>query len=160
MGKKGREIVKVNVEELITDLNKAYADEWIAYFYYKWAASVATGINAPNIVSELKKIADEEKEHAEELAERILELGGEPERDFEDLSKIANCPKINFPKDLSDLKGILKAVIEAEGCAIEVYNNLIEKLSPCYQKDIKTFHLIEHILAEEIAHEEAFENLL
>ncbi|MEM3755230.1 MAG: ferritin-like domain-containing protein, partial [Candidatus Bathyarchaeia archaeon] len=78
----------------------------------------------------------------------------------EDLSKIANCPKINFPKDLSDLKGILKAVIEAEGCAIEVYNNLIEKLSPCYQKDIKTFHLIEHILAEEIAHEEAFENLL
>jgi len=160
MGKKGKEIVNVNVEELIKDLNKAYADEWIAYFSYEWAAKVANGINAPIIANELKKTADEEKEHAEELAERILELGGEPERNFENLSKIANCPKVDFPKNPSDLKGIVEAIIKAERCAIEVYDNLIKKLSPCYQKDIKTFHLIEHILSEEIAHEEAFENLL
>lgn len=151
----------VNVKELIKDLNKAYADEWIAHFYYHWAAAVVTGMGSPNIAKELDKIADEEEEHFKELATRILELGGEPERDFEDLQKIANCPKIVFPKDASNLKGFLKAVIEqGERCAIEVYNNLIKKLSPCYEKDVKTFHLIEHILAEEIEHEEAFENLL
>lgn len=161
MGKKGREIVKANVGELIKELNKAYADEWIAYYYYKWAATVVSGRGSPNVAKELDRIADEEEEHADELAARILELGGEPERDFEDLQKIANCKKIVFPKDVSDLKGFLTAVIEqGEWCAIDAYNNLIKKLSPCYEKDVKTFHLIEHILSEEIEHEEAFENLL
>lgn len=61
---------------------------------------------------------------------------------------------------MSDLKGILEGLVEAEGCAIDVYNNIVKFLGPCYDKDIKTFHLIEHILAEEIGHEEAFENLL
>lgn len=160
MGKKGREIVKVDVNELINELNKAYADEWIAYYYYKWAANVVTGIEAPIVAKELSRIAEEEEEHAKELADRILELGGEPERNFENLTKIANCPKVAFPKDVSDLKGFITAVIEGERCAIEVYSRLIKKIAPCYDKDIKTFHLIEHILSEEIEHEEAFENLL
>ena len=161
MGKKGREIVKVNIKELLKDLNSAYADEWIAYYYYKWAATVVAGRGSPNVAKELERIADEEEEHADELAARILELGGEPERDFEDLQKMANCKKITFPKDPSDLDGVLKAVIEqGERCAIDGYDKLIKKISPCYEKDIRTFHLIEHILAEEIEHEEAFENLL
>jgi bacterioferritin len=161
MGEKGREIVEANINELIRELNTAYAEEWIAYYYYKWAAAVVTGVCSPNVINELEKIADEEEEHADELAERILELGGEPERDFEDLHKIARCRKIVFPKDTSDLKGFLTAVIEqGERCAIEGYNKIIKMLSPCYDRDIRTFHLIEHILAEEIQHEEAFENLL
>jgi ferritin-like protein len=61
---------------------------------------------------------------------------------------------------MGDLKGILAGLVEAEGCAIDVYNDIVKFLGPCYDKDIKTFHLIEHILAEEIEHEEAFENLL
>ncbi|MDH5770145.1 MAG: ferritin-like domain-containing protein [Candidatus Bathyarchaeota archaeon] len=160
MGKKAREIVKVDVDDLINELKKAYADEWIAYFSYKWAADMAEGLKSP-IVAELSdKIADEEEEHADELAERIIELGGTVPRDFEKLYELANCKKVNFPKDVRDLEGMLKALVEAEGCAIKVYNNFIKKLSPCYEKDIRTFHLIEHILSEEIEHEEAFENLL
>ncbi len=65
-----------------------------------------------------------------------------------------------FPKNERDLDGVLEAVANAEGCAIDVYNKLIKKISPCYEKDIRTFHLIEHILSEEIEHEEAFENLM
>ncbi len=161
LGKKGREIVKVDIDELLEELNTAYAEEWIAYYYYKWAASVVSGLSWPNVADELKRIADEEEEHAQELAERIIELGGEPERDFEDLVKIAKCRKIVFPKDYGDLKGFLKAVIEqGERCAIDGYMGIIKKLSPCYEKDLRTFHLIEHILSEEIQHEEAFENLL
>lgn len=158
MGKRGREIVGVNVEELIKDLNKAYADEWIAHFYYSWASDVASGINSPAVVSELDRIAAEELEHSGELAARILELGGEPIRDFERLQPTANCPKVNFPKDPSDLKGILKGAIEAERCAIDVYNNMLKKVK--IGKDPVTVQVIRHIMTEEIAHEEAFENLL
>ncbi|MCW4020505.1 MAG: ferritin-like domain-containing protein [Candidatus Bathyarchaeota archaeon] len=161
MGRKGRELVKVDVDELLKELNTAYAEEWIAYYYYKWAAAVMSGVCSPNVAAELKRIADEEEEHADELADRIIELGGEPERDFEDLYKIARCRKIVFPKDTGDLKGFLTAVIEqGERCAIDGYTGIIKMLSPCYDRDLTTFHLIEHILSEEIHHEEAFENLL
>jgi len=59
------------------------------------------------------------------------------------------------------MKDFLKAVAEqGEACAIEGYTKLLKSLSPCYRKDVRTFHLIEHILSEEVQHEEAFENLL
>jgi bacterioferritin len=160
MGKKGREIVKLSIKKLLKDLNAAYADEWIAYFYYTWAADFVEGLCYPEIAEKLDEIAKEEYEHMSELADRIFELGGEPERDIEDLQKIANCKKVVFPTDERNLEAVLKAVADAEGCAIDVYNNLILKMSPCYKIDIRTFHLLEHILSEEIQHEEAFENLL
>jgi bacterioferritin len=161
LGKKGREIVEVNIKDLIKELNVAYAEEWIAYYYYKWAATVMSGVNSPPIADLFNKIADQEEEHAKELADRIIELGGEPEKAFENLYKTARCRKIVFPKDTSDMKGFLKAVAEqGEACAIQGYTKLIKSISPCYGKDIRTFHLIEHILSEEVQHEEAFENLL
>lgn len=160
MGKKGREIVEVDIKKLLTLLQKAYADEWVAYYAYKWAADVANGLGSPEVAQVVDKTADEEEEHADELAERILELGGDLPYGIEKLYDLANCKTVNYPKDMSNMKGILEALVEAEGCAIDVYNNIVKFLSPCYNKDIKTFHLIEHILAEEIKHEEAFENLL
>ncbi|MEM2127066.1 MAG: ferritin-like domain-containing protein [Candidatus Bathyarchaeia archaeon] len=160
MGKKGREIVKVDVEKLIELLKKAYADEWIAYYSYKWAADMAEGLESPILAETVDKIADQEEEHADELAARIIELGGEVPRDFEKLYDLANCKKVHYPQNVRDLKGMLEALVEAEGCAIEVYNNIVKWLGPCYEKDIRTFHLIQHILSEEIEHEETFENLV
>jgi bacterioferritin len=160
LGKKGKEIVKVNIKELLEDLNRAYADEWIAYFYYTWAADFIGGPASPTIASEIDDIAKEELEHMSELAERILELGVETERDIEDLQKIANCKKVVFPKDERDIEGVINALADAEGCAIDVYTKILKKVSACYEKDVRTFHLIEHIMSEEIQHEEAFENLL
>jgi bacterioferritin len=160
VGKKGREIVQVDIQDLLKDLNSAYADEWIAYFYYTWAADFIEGPDYPTVASELDRIAKDEFEHMSELSDRIFELGGEPERDLEDLQRIATCKKVTFPKNERDLESVLKAVADAEGCAIDVYTKLIKKLSACYEKDVRTFHLIEHILSEEIQHEEAFENLL
>ena len=160
MGKKAREIVKVGIDDLLKDLNSLYADEWIAFFYYTWAAAFIEGPTYPEVADEIERISKEEFEHLSELADRILELGGEPERDLEDLQKIANCKKVVFPKSERDIDGVVNALAEAEGCAIEGYNRLIQKVSACYAKDMRTFHLVEHILSEEIQHEEAFENLL
>lgn len=160
MGKKGREIVNINIKELLEDLNSAYADEWIAYFYYTWAADFIEGPNYSTVASAIDDIAKEELEHMSELSDRIFELGGEPERDIEDLQKIANCKKVLFPKNERDIESVINSLADAEGCAIDVYNKILKKVSACYDKDVRTFHLIEHILTEEIQHEEAFENLL
>jgi len=46
MGKKGRAIVEVDINKLLELLKKAYADEWIAYYAYKWAAKVAKSCTA------------------------------------------------------------------------------------------------------------------
>jgi bacterioferritin len=159
-GKKGRSIVEVDINKLLELLKKAYADEWIAYYAYKWAAKVASGIISPHVAQLADKIADEEEEHADELAERILELGGTLPYGIEKLHDMANCKSVNYPKDMRDLKGILEALVEAEGCAIDVYNKIVKFLGPCYNTDVKTFHLIHHILGEEIKHEEEFTNLL
>lgn len=160
MGKKGVEIVEVDVDKLMELLLKAYADEWVAYYAYKWATDMAHGMGSPHVAELASKIADEEEEHADELAERILELGGELPYGVEKLYDLANCKTVNYPKDMSDLKGVLEGLVEAEGCAIDVYNKILKWLGPCYDKDVKTFHLIEHILSEEISHEDQFENLL
>jgi bacterioferritin len=160
MGKKGREIVEVDIKELLELLRKAYADEWIAYYSYKWAADMAEGLKSPLVAELTDKIAKEEEEHADELADRIIELGGEVPKDFEKLYDLANCKKVNFPPSVRELEKMLEALVEAEACAIDVYNKIVKWLGPCYNKDIKTFHVIQHILAEEIEHEESFQNLL
>jgi bacterioferritin len=160
MGKKGTEIVKVDLDKLLGLLKKAYADEWIAYYAYKWAADMAHGMGSPHVAELAEKIADEEEEHADELAERIIELGGDLPYGLEALYDLANCKTVTYPTDMGDLKGVLEGLVEAEGCAIDVYTQILKFLSPCYDRDIKTFHLIEHILAEEIHHEDEFENLL
>lgn len=161
MGEKGKEIAAssgVNVDELIEDLKRAYCDEWIAYYYYHYAAQNASGKGSLMVVNELKK-AEEELEHADELAERIAQLGGTPPRNFGELVEKANCPKVNLPEDLSDLDGIIRAVIEAERCALDVYDRILKKIG-AYHKEPTTFHLIRHIMDEELEHEETFENLL
>lgn len=162
MGKKGREIAAssgVNVDELIEDLKRAYCDEWIAYCYYLYAAQNASGKGSPMLANGLKRIAGEELEHAGELAERIVRLGGSPPRNFSELVEKANCPKVNLPDDLSDLDGIIRAVVEGERCALDVYDKILKKIG-AYYKEPSTFHLIRHIMDEEVEHEETFENLL
>ena len=160
MAQKTRELVKDIADELIQLLNKAYADELIAYFYYKTAAMVVKGIHAKTVADQLEEIANEELEHSEELAERIIQLGGEPLDDWDAITKNANYPRVDLPADRSDHVGILKAVHVAEQGAIEVYNDLIKFLQSSPQRDPITLHLARHIMGEEMHHEEEVETLL
>lgn len=159
MGKKAREIVEGDVDKLIDLLNKAYADEWIAYFYYKHIAKMLEGLESPAIVSKIEETANEESEHADELAERIIQLGGEPVKNFEDLVKVANCPRVAYPSSWTDIKGAIKAIIGAERCAIKVYKEILDLLMKEIRDPI-TFHIIRHILQEEVEHEDLFETIL
>ncbi len=78
MGTKGREIVGMNVEELLTLLNKAYADEWLAYYQYWLGAKIVRGPMKDAVAAELLLHAGEELAHADMLALRIIQLGGTP----------------------------------------------------------------------------------
>jgi bacterioferritin len=158
MGQKGTEIVEANVQELIEDLKRAYADEWLAAYAYTHMAQVVEGRPAAKAVEEkLKEVAREELEHQDELAERITQLGGSPLADPMKLVEGSNEGYPAPPKDPKDLNGFIQTVIDAERGAIAVYNKLLKKTAG---KDPVTYNLILHILEEEVEHEDDFENIL
>ncbi|MEK6590979.1 MAG: ferritin-like domain-containing protein [Nitrospinota bacterium] len=157
MGKRAREIVEVDLKDLIKDLNRAYCDEWLAFYAYWYMAQAVDGKGYEDMSEFLNKIAKDELEHAQELAERIIELGGLPTDKPADIEKNANAPYPGVMKTLSNYDEIIKIVMEAEAGAIDVYNRIAKKT---FGKDHETYQLATHILGEEINHEEMFENLL
>jgi bacterioferritin len=157
MGKQARAIVDLSLKELVHDLNKAYADEWLAFYLYWYMAQVVSGKAYEDMSEFLNKIAKDELEHANELADLITKLGGLPIANPMDLEKNANAPYTVPPKNTADINRIIRIVTEAEASAIEVYTKLAKKT---LGKDHVTYQLVTHILSEEVTHEEMFENLL
>lgn len=155
MGTKGREIVDLDVSQLIKKLNYAYADEWLAMYQYWIGARLAKGPMRKSLEAELHEHAMEEMEHAEKLAERILQLQGTPIIRPEDWYKMNNCGYAE-PTDPS-VRTLLKQNIEGEQCAIEVYKDILDMVEG---KDPITYHLILDILEDEVEHEEDLESLL
>lgn len=155
MGTKGKSIVKLDVDKLIEMLNKAYADEWLAYYQYWIGAKVVKGAMRAEVEGELVEHANEELEHAEKLAERILQLGGTPLLKPEDWYKMTNCG-YDAPEN-PDVKIILQQNIKGEQCAIEVYNKLLEFIG---NNDPITYHLICEILEDEVEHEDDLEKIM
>lgn len=157
MGMKGREIVEragLDVDELIKLLNKAYSDEWLAYYQYWVGARIVTGVAAPALIPELEEHAGDELDHATKIAKRIIELGGTPVLSPEDWYKMTNCGYL-VPTD-PDSKLILKQNIQGERCAIEVYNKLLDFVKG---KDLITGHMIREILEDEVEHEQDLEDI-
>lgn len=155
MGMKRTDIVNLDINKLINLLNKAYADEWLAYYQYWVGAQIVTGLMRDTAVKELTEHAADELKHAGMLAERIIQLGGTPVTNFEDFSKVTNCGFLD-PTDPS-VKAIIQQGVEGERCAIEVYNNLLEITKG---KDILTYKMVLEILEDEVEHETDFEALL
>ena len=160
MGKKSREIVEaggVNLKELIKDLDRAYCDEWLAFYAWNYMAIAVEGMGYEDMGEFLGKIAKDELEHATELAERIIELGGLPTNTMGAVEKGGNAPYPGVMKNLSDYDEIIKIVTTAEAGAIDVYDKIAKKT---FGKDHDTYQLACHIMGEEIGHEEMFENLI
>lgn len=155
MSSKRREIVKTNVEKLLELLNKAYADEWLAYYQYWLGAKLAVGPMRGAVAMELSEHAKDELEHAEKLSERILELGGTPVLSPEEWYKVSNCG-YEPPKDPS-VEKLLEQNIKGEQCAIEVYNKLLEFTK---DGDPVTWKLVLDILEDEVEHEFELQALL
>src|SRR4030042_1835408 len=78
MGTKGREIVGKYAERVIELLNKAFADEWLAYYQYWIGAKIVAGPMKDAVIAELMQHATDELRHAGMVSGRILQLGGPP----------------------------------------------------------------------------------
>ena len=157
MGLKAKELVTragIDVDALITELNRAYCDEWLAYYQYWIGAKVVEGKMFHLVAEELAEHAAEELAHAEKLAKRIVELGGTPAISPDRWLKDTACGYLAPTKP--EAQTLLKQNIQAERCAIEVYQKLLEMVAG---KDLVTEHLIREILEDELEHEQDLEDL-
>lgn len=155
MGTQGKALVKVDVTKLLKMLNKAYADEWLAYYQYTVGAKVAKGPMRAAVAAELAEHAADELKHANMLTERIIQLGGTPLLNPKDWMKETNCG-YDEPSD-PDVKKLLKQNIKGEQCAINVYKKLADFVKG---KDDITYHLALEILEDEVEHEDDLEALV
>lgn len=154
MAQKGREIVKMNVDELINLLNKALADEWLAYYQYWIGAKVVKGPMKDAVIAELTLHATEELAHAGLVSTRIIQLGGTPVLSPEEWMKITNCG-YDAPSD-PYVEKVLEQNIKGEQCAIKTYNNLLDITR---EADPVTYNMALGILAQEVEHEEDLDAL-
>jgi bacterioferritin len=158
MGSKGKQIIDLDVDDLLSDLNRLYADEWLAVYAYNYMGQVVTGRPAAKQLSALLlDTSKDELEHQQELAERIASLGGKPVIEISKLVETSNDGYPTPPANERDFEAIVRTVIKAEHGAIEAYNRMAKKI---HGKDPITYDLIIHILSEEVEHEDEFENLL
>lgn len=154
MGQKGKQIVEIDVNEVIKDLNSAYADEWLAHYQYFLYAQVMQGMDAEQLKEKLEIQSTDEMNHAKILLNRILELGGKPTTDLNSASTCGFSPP---PDDPHDLNSIIELVLKGERCAVEKYNNLAKKY---HMKDLVTHEIFEDFLKDEVSDEEDWENFL
>lgn len=154
MGKQAREIIDGNADKIVKLLNQAYASEWLAYYQYWLGAKVASGPFKENVIAELSQHADDEKAHAEKLADRIVILGGTPILNPKDWFELSPC-KFEDPDDPYVL-ALVRQNLDGERCAIKAYNKIMLAVKDI---DSVTFEMIVDILADEEAHEEDLQRL-
>ncbi|MCA1916378.1 ferritin-like domain-containing protein [Methanospirillum hungatei] len=155
MGSQGRKIVGMDVDELISLLNKALADEWLAYYQYWVGSKVVKGPTKDAVIAELVQHATEELSHADMIALRIVQLGGTPVLEPKEWYNLTNCG-YDAPVD-PYVKAVLEQNIKGEQCAIKTYDKLMKIVEG---KDPVTYNMILTIITQEVEHEEDLQSLL
>jgi bacterioferritin len=153
MGKRGREILNLDVDKLIGMLNEALSEEWLAYYQYWIGARLMEGPMRSEIEPELLLHANQELNHAVLVVTRIIQLGGTPVLNPAEWTKLARCT-YDEPND-PYIEVILEQNLKGERCAIQRYQEICEFTSG---KDYTTFQMANTILNEEIEHEQDIED--
>lgn len=140
-------------DAIIKLLNDALATELVCVLRYKRHHFMASGASSPKIAEEFMVHANEEAGHADRIAERIVQLGGEP--DFSP-STLLERSHADY-NDSNDLKTMIRANLIAERIAIESYRQMIALLA---DKDPTTRRMLEDILAVEEEHADELKDWL
>lgn len=138
---------------VIKILNGALATEIVCVLRYKRHFYMASGINAQSVAQEFLQHANEEQTHADQIAQRIVQLGGEPNLSPEGLLSRSHSEYVEG-KDLIDM---IKEDLVAERIAIDSYREMITYLG---SDDPTTRRMMEGILAMEEEHAEDLVSLL
>jgi bacterioferritin len=134
-------------------LNEALATEIVCVLRYKRHFYMANGINAPNAAAEFLQHATDEQGHADQLAARIVQLGGEPNFSPEGLTTRSHAEYVEG----GTLQEMIKEDLVAERIAIDSYSEMIRYLG---DKDVTSRRLLEGILAVEEEHADDLLTLL
>jgi len=140
-------------ETIIQLLNEALATELVCVLRYKRHYYATKGIRAKVAAAEFLEHAQDEQGHADEIAQRIVQLGANP-----DLNPSTLTARSHAEYDEStDLAGMLKANLIAERVAIESYREMIAYVG---ERDPTTHRMLKGILAKEEEHAEDLADLL
>jgi bacterioferritin len=134
-------------------LNEALATELVCVLRYKRHYAIAQGILAEAIKKEFLVHAQEEESHADQIAERIVQLGGNP--NFDPVGLATRAHSQCGPSD--QLEEMLREDLLAERVAIESYREMIQFLQ---NADSTTRRMLEGILAKEEEHAEELSSML
>jgi bacterioferritin len=140
-------------KDIIQLLNDSLATELVCVLRYKRHHFTAEGLSSPKIAEEFLVHATEEAGHADRLARRIVQLGGDPDFSPDSLSGRSHAAY----DDSADLKAMIKANLVAERVAIEAYSQIITLIG---DKDSTTRRLLEDILADEQQHADELKDWL
>ena len=134
-------------------LNDSLATELVCYLRYKRHYYMATGLRASVAADEFLEHAGQEQEHADRLAERIVQLGGEPDFNPDSLTERSHA---EYPEG-NGLRDMVFEILVAERIAIDSYKEIVQYLG---DKDPTTRRIFEDILAQEEEHADDLAGLL
>ena len=147
------ESYRADLPTVLKLLNEALATELICILRYKRHYFMAEGLEAQSVAAEFLQHANEEQGHADEIAARIVQLGGEPNFSPEGLATRSHAEY----KPGTDLIDMIKEDLVAERIAIESYSDMIRYVG---NDDSTTRRMLEGILAMEEEHADDLVSLL
>jgi bacterioferritin len=134
-------------------LNEALATEIICTLRYKRHHFMAKGIHAEGVAAEFLEHANEEQAHADQIAARIVQLGGAPDFSPDGLATRSHAEYVEG----ETLEEMIKEDLIAERIAIDSYREMVNYLGA---EDSTTRRMLEEILAKEEEHADDLANLL
>ena len=144
---------KADRKTVIKVLNDSLATEIVCVLRYRRHYFMATGIHAEGVAAEFLQHATEEQGHADQIAQRIVQLGGEPNFNPEGLLSRSHAEYVEG----DTLLDMIKEDLVAERIAIDSYREIIQYLG---NDDPTTRRMMEGILAMEEEHADDLVNLL
>ncbi len=146
---------RIEIPELLNQLNAALSEEWLAYYQYWIGSFVVEGAMRSDVQREFEEHALEEYNHAKMLADRIIQLEGVPVLDPAQWITLARCKY--SPPLKNDVLTLLKENIAAERCAIIRYEEIAQFTN---NVDFTTCDIAKRIMAEEEEHEQDLHDCL
>jgi len=144
---------KADRAKVISVLNEALATELVCVLRYKRHYYMAKGINAEPIAQEFQQHATEEQAHADQIAQRITQLQGEPNFNPEGITSRSHSEYVEG----GSLVDMIREDLVAERIAVESYSEIIRWLG---NDDPTTRSLMEAILKVEEEHADDLSNML
>jgi bacterioferritin len=144
---------KAKLDVVIQWLNEALAAEIVCFLRYKQHYFMATGASSESVKTEFLRYASEEQSHADQIAQRILQLGGEPNLSPKGLLGRSHASYM----EVHCITDMIVDDLIAERSAIDRYREMIMYVG---SDDSTTSDLLESILAKELEHADDLATLL